>query len=139
MSAYKRLVCESITDENVLLEALKRLGLEPEQHMSAVTLYNYTGEASTRSANIVIPRSQVKARFGGAPNDLGFLKENDKWIMQISEYDDARKIKNKVEQAYTCVALEKALKSSRFQVDIDLSSLGARVGRDIKIVGKKVI
>ena len=139
MSAYKRLVCEAITDQKVLVEALSKLGFNPEVNESVVALETFSGETTARTAQIKIPRGQVKARFGGAPNDIGFSLENGKWNMVISDYDTGRNIHKKIEQAYACVALEKALKSSRFQVDLDLSSLGANVGRDIVITGKKVI
>jgi Protein of unknown function (DUF1257) len=72
-------------DEDCLVETLEEL--EPdwhvERHSVAVPLYGYQNDKRPERAHIVIRRQYV----GSASNDIGFVREGDRYKAIISEYD----------------------------------------------------
>jgi len=89
MSAYTSLETE-FNDQDCLVAALKdnedRSFINVEVHEKPVNLVGYHSDTRSQVANIVIRRSEI----GGASNDIGFVKENGKFKVIISDYDSHR-------------------------------------------------
>lgn len=87
MSHYTK-VRTAITDQDVLVAALERLGFpEVESHTEPVALYGFQGDARPERAEVVVRRRHV----GAASNDLGFRRVQDGTFEAIiSGYDRKR-------------------------------------------------
>lgn len=83
MSAYAEF--ETVMrEERYLLECLKLLGFEPENHKEAVALIDYCGHERPDKAHIVIPRKQLNQ----GSNDIGFVRGADgRYTAILSQYD----------------------------------------------------
>jgi hypothetical protein len=117
MSAYKQIKCE-IVNKDLLVNALKALGLEPNMYESAVKLEGYHGEKREQKAEIIVTRAQLNKAFTGCSNDLGFAwNESDKkYDMMVSDYDYSCGIEKRVKQAYAKEAVVKALGDKKFNI-----------------------
>jgi len=82
MSAYKEFRNIQFANAELLMRALKELGLKPEIGPSLI-LYGYQGDARQQRAQIVVRRQQI----GTSSNDLGFAWNGQAFIPIISEYD----------------------------------------------------
>jgi hypothetical protein len=111
MSAYHNYELE-MTDEACLVGALQDMGFSSQAiqvNKEAQQLEGYHGDKREQKADIIVPRKYV----GSSSNDLGFKKENGKYVAIISEYDRGRfnsKWVGKLKQKY---AARKAAKLAR--------------------------
>lgn len=141
MSAYKKIECE-IVDKDCLLEALKLLGFAPDVFTEPEKLKGYRGEQRNETANIVISREQVN-KFTGASNDIGFLwnESENKYDFIVSDYDVAKKMDQRIIQAYVKVALEKALAKNGFKIKVNINDeeFLNRTMSEMEIVARKLI
>jgi hypothetical protein len=141
MSAYKKIECE-IVDKDCLLEALSLLGFSPDVFVEPEKLKGYRGDQRNEVANIVISRDQVN-KFTGASNDIGFLwneKEN-KYDFIVSDYDVAKKMDQRIIQAYVKIAIEKALAKNGFKIKVNINDeeFLKRTMSEMEIVARKLI
>ena len=141
MSAYKKIECE-IVDKDCLLEALSLLGFSPNVFVEPKKLQGYRGDQRNEVANIVISREQVN-KFTGASNDIGFLwneKEN-KYDFIVSDYDVAKKMDQRIIQAYVKIAIEKALAKNGFKIKVNITDeeFLKRTMSEMEIVARKLI
>mgnify|MGYP003898437307 FL=1 len=141
MSAYKKIECE-IVDKDCLLEALSLLGFSPDVFIEPEKLKGYRGDKRNEVANIVISRDQVN-KFTGASNDIGFLwneKEN-KYDFIVSDYDVAKKMDQRIIQAYVKIAIEKALAKNGFKIKVNINDeeFLKRTISEMEIVARKLI
>ena len=141
MSAYKKIECE-IVDKDCLLEALSLLGFSPNVFVEPKKLQGYRGDQRNEVANIVISRDQVN-KFTGASNDIGFLwneKEN-KYDFIVSDYDVAKKMDQRIIQAYVKIAIEKALAKNGFKIKVNINDeeFLKRTMSEMEIVARKLI
>jgi len=141
MSAYKKIECE-IVDKDCLLEALSLLGFSPDVFVEPKKLQGYRGDQRNEVANIVISREQVN-KFTGASNDIGFLwneKEN-KYDFIVSDYDVAKKMDQRIIQAYVKIAIEKALAKNGFKIKVNINDeqFLKRTMSEMEIVARKLI
>lgn len=141
MSAYKKIECE-IVDKDCLLEALSLLGFSPDVFIEPEKLKGYRGDKRNEVANIVISRDQVN-KFTGASNDIGFLwneKEN-KYDFIVSDYDVAKKMDQRIIQAYVKIAIEKALAKNGFKIKVNINDeeFLKRTMSEMEIVARKLI
>lgn len=141
MSAYKKIECE-IVDKDCLLEALKLLGFSPDVFVEPEKLKGYRGDQRNEVANIVISRDQVN-KFTGASNDIGFLwnGSENKYDFIVSDYDVAKKMDQKIIQAYVKVVLEKALAKNGFKIKVNVNDeeFLNRTMSEMEIVARKLI
>ena len=141
MSAYKKIECE-IVDKDCLLEALKLLGFSPDVFVEPEKLKGYRGDQRNEVANIVISRDQVN-KFTGDSNDIGFLwnESENKYDFIVSDYDVAKKMDQRIIQAYVKVALEKALSKNGFKIKINVNDEDFlnRTMSEMEIVARKLI
>lgn len=141
MSAYKKIECE-IVDKDCLLEALKLLGFSPDVFVEPEKLKGYRGDQRNEVANIVISRDQVN-KFTGASNDIGFLwnGSENKYDFIVSDYDVAKKMDQRIIQAYVKVVLEKALAKNGFKIKINVNDeeFLNRTMSEMEIVARKLI
>ncbi len=141
MSAYKKIECE-IVDKDCLLEALKLLGFSPDVFAEPEKLKGYRGDQRNEVANIVISRDQVN-KFTGASNDIGFLWNEceNKYDFIVSDYDIAKKMDQRIIQAYVKVALEKALAKNGFKIKVNVNDEDFlnRTMSEMEIVARKLI
>ena len=141
MSAYKKIECE-IVDKVSLLEALKLLGFSPDVFVEPEKLKGYRGDQRNEVANIVISRDQVN-KFTGASNDIGFLwnESENKYDFIVSDYDVAKKMDQRIIQAYVKVALEKALAKNGFKIKVNVNDEDFlnRTMSEMEIVARKLI
>ena len=141
MSAYKKIECE-IVDKDCLLEALKLLGFSPDVFVEPEKLKGYRGDQRNEVANIVISRDQVN-KFTGASNDIGFLwnESENKYDFIVSDYDIAKKMDQRIIQAYVKVALEKALSKNGFKIKVNVNDEDFlnRTMSEMEIVARKLI
>ena len=141
MSAYKKIECE-IVDKDCLLEALSLLGFSPDVFVEPKKLQGYRGDQRNEVANIVISRDQVN-KFTGASNDIGFLwneKEN-KYDFIVSDYDVAKKMDQRIIQAYVKIAIEKALAKNGFKIKVNINDeeFLKKTMSEMEIVARKLI
>ena len=141
MSAYKKIECE-IVDKDCLLEALSLLGFSPNVFVEPKKLQGYRGDQRNEVANIVISREQVN-KFTGASNDIGFLwneKEN-KYDFIVSDYDVAKKMDQRIIQAYVKIAIEKALAKNGFKIKVNINDeeFLKKTMSEMEIVARKLI
>ena len=141
MSAYKKIECE-IVDKDCLLEALSLLGFSPDVFVEPKKLQGYRGDQRNEVANIVISREQVN-KFTGASNDIGFLwneKEN-KYDFIVSDYDVAKKMDQRIIQAYVKIAIEKALAKNGYKIKVNINDeeFLKRTMSEMEIVARKLI
>jgi len=141
MSAYKKIECE-IVDKDCLLEALSLLGFSPDVFTEPEKLKGYRGDQRNETANIVISRDQVN-KFTGASNDIGFLwnESENKYDFIVSDYDVAKKMDQRIIQAYVKVALEKALAKNGFKIKVNINDeeFLNRTMSEMEIVARKLI
>ena len=141
MSAYKKIECE-IVDKDCLLEALKLLGFSPDVFVEPEKLKGYRGDQRNEVANIVISRDQVN-KFTGASNDIGFLWNGfeNKYDFIVSDYDVAKKMDQRIIQAYVKVVLEKALAKNGFKIKVNVNDeeFLNRTMSEMEIVARKLI
>lgn len=141
MSAYKKIECE-IVDKDCLLEALKLLGFSPDVFVEPEKLKGYRGDQRNEVANIVISREQVN-KFTGASNDIGFLwnGSENKYDFIVSDYDVAKKMDQRIIQAYVKVVLEKALAKNGFKIKVNINDeeFLNRTMSEMEIVARKLI
>lgn len=141
MSAYKKIECE-IVDKDCLLEALKLLGFSPDVFVEPEKLKGYRGDQRNEVANIVISRDQVN-KFTGASNDIGFLwnESENKYDFIVSDYDVAKKMDQRIIQAYVKVVLEKALAKNGFKIKVNVNDeeFLNRTMSEMEIVARKLI
>ena len=141
MSAYKKIECE-IVDKDCLLEALKLLGFSPDVFVEPEKLKGYRGDQRNEVANIVISRDQVN-KFTGASNDIGFLwnESKNKYDLIVSDYDVAKKMDQRIIQAYVKVVLEKALAKNGFKIKVNVNDEDFlnRTMSEMEIVARKLI
>ncbi len=141
MSAYKKIECE-IVDKDCLLEALKLLGFSPDVFVEPEKLKGYRGDQRNEVANIVISRDQVN-KFTGASNDIGFLwnGSENKYDFIVSDYDIAKKMDQRIIQAYVKVVLEKALAKNGFKIKVNVNDeeFLNRTMSEMEIVARKLI
>ena len=141
MSAYKKIECE-IVDKDCLLEALKLLGFSPDVFVEPEKLKGYRGDQRNEVANIVISRDQVN-KFTGASNDIGFLwnESENKYDFIVSDYDIAKKMDQRIIQAYVKVVLEKALAKNGFKIKVNVNDeeFLNRTMSEMEIVARKLI
>lgn len=141
MSAYKKIECE-IVDKDCLLEALKLLGFSPDVFVEPEKLKGYRGDQRNEVANIVISRDQVN-KFTGASNDIGFLwnVSENKYDFIVSDYDIAKKMDQRIIQAYVKVVLEKALAKNGFKIKVNVNDeeFLNRTMSEMEIVARKLI
>lgn len=65
---------------------------EIEIHKEATNLYGYQGDKRPEKAHIIIRRRFV----GSASNDVGFIRENNRYRVVASGYDSAWRTGNKI-------------------------------------------
>lgn len=141
MSAYKKIECE-IVDKDCLLEALALLGFQPDVFLEPQKLKGYRGDQRNEVANIVISKDQVN-KFTGASNDIGFLwnATENKYDFIVSDYDVAKKMDQRIIQAYVKVAIEKALAKNGFKIKVNINDEDflKRTLSEMEIVARKLI
>jgi hypothetical protein len=141
MSAYKKIECE-IVDKDCLLEALSLLGFSPDVFVEPKKLQGYRGDQRNEVANIVISRDQVN-KFTGASNDIGFLwnESENKYDFIVSDYDVAKKMDQRIIQAYVKIAIEKALAKNGFKIKVNINDeeFLKRTMSEMEIVARKLI
>ena len=141
MSAYKKIEYE-IVDKDCLLEALNLLGFSPDVFVEPEKLKGYRGDQRNEVANIVISRDQVN-KFTGASNDIGFLwnGSENKYDFIVSDYDVAKKMDQRIIQAYVKVVLEKALAKNGFKIKVNVNDEDFlnRTMSEMEIVARKLI
>ena len=141
MSAYKKIECE-IVDKDCLLEALSLLGFSPDVFVEPKKLKGYRGDQRNEAANIVISRDQVN-KFTGASNDIGFLwnESENKYDFIVSDYDVAKKMDQRIIQAYVKIAIEKALAKNGFKIKVNINDeeFLKRTMSEMEIVARKII
>lgn len=141
MSAYKKIECE-IVDKDCLLEALALLGFQPDVFLEPQKLKGYRGDQRNEVANIVISKDQVN-KFTGASNDIGFLwnETENKYDFIVSDYDVAKKMDQRIIQAYVKVAIEKALAKNGFKIKVNINDEDflKRTLSEMEIVARKLI
>ena len=141
MSAYKKIECD-IVDKESLLEALSLLGFTPDVLVEPKHLTGYRGDKREETAHIIISKDQVN-KFTGASNDIGFLwneKEN-KYDFIVSDYDVAKKMDQRIIQAYVKIAIEKALAKNGFKIKVNINDeeFLKRTMSEMEIVARKLI
>ena len=104
-------------DEQVLIDALKQMGIEPQIHEQAKPLEGYQGDARKQKAHIIIPRRQV----GSSSNDVGFERmSNGGFKLHASSYDKAWRTGDKLSQLKMTYSEKKIVKiinrTSRFSL-----------------------
>lgn len=141
MSAYKTIECD-IKDKDTLLEALSLLGFIPIIAEEPINLTGYRGDSRDEKAEIVIPKDQINF-FTGASNDIGFLWDESelKYKFICSEYDKKLKMDTRIIQAYTKVAIEKALAKNGFKIKVNIEDeeFKKRTLSDLNFVARKII
>ena len=141
MSAYKTIECD-IKDKDTLIEALKLLGFTPIISETPINLTGYRGDSRDEKAEIIIPKDQINF-FTGASNDIGFLwnDSESKYNFICSEYDKKLKMDNRIIQAYTKVAIEKALAKNGFKIKVNIEDeeFRKRTLSDLNFVARKII
>ncbi len=139
MSAYKKIECD-IVDKESLLEALKLLNLNFEDHENPQSLFGWKDDERNEKANIILRRNEVN-KFTGASNDIGFLWNDDKYEMIISEYDKRCNMDKRIIQAYVKVVLEKSLIKNGFKIKVNIDDEIFRKKQilDLDIVARKII
>ena len=141
MSAYKKIECE-IVDKECLLEALSLLGFNPDVLNEPKNLKGYRGDERKEVAHIIIPRDQVN-KFTGASNDIGFFwnEKEQKYDFIVSDYDVAKKMDQRIIQAYVKIAIEKALAKNGFKIKVNINDeeFLKRTMSEMEIVARKLI
>ena len=141
MSAYKKIECE-IVDKECLLEALSLLGFNPDVLNEPKNLKGFRGDERKEVAHIIIPRDQVN-KFTGASNDIGFFwnEKEQKYDFIVSDYDVAKKMDQRIIQAYVKIAIEKALAKNGFKIKVNINDeeFLKRTMSEMEIVARKLI
>jgi hypothetical protein len=141
MSAYKTIECD-IVDKDILLAALSLLNFKPTIHEEPQHLTGYRGDQRKEIAEIIIPKEQINF-FTGASNDIGFLwnPDTEKYEMIVSDYDKARKMHDRIIQAYVKEAIEKALEKNGYKIKVNIQDEDflKRSMSEMEIVARKII
>ena len=83
MSKFEELLTV-LSDDRLLVEALRERGYNPEVSHEGTSLYGYLGDERPEKAHIVIRRQQLDS----ASNDIGFARDaSGVYRALISEYD----------------------------------------------------
>lgn len=140
MSAYKKIKC-SLVDKPTLLSALAEMGLKTEVHETPQTLMGIGNKARPEKAEIIVRLANLNKSFTGASNDLGFLwnATEKQYDMIVSEYDVSSGVKNKIVQAYGSIAIQNALKNSRFSNVSVTGNVSQRAKLKVQISASKMI
>ena len=85
MSKYLTFQEILFTSQELLLQALAKLGYDKPETGEALQLVGYRGDIRPETAQIVIRRKYV----GSASNDLGFMKTDRGYVPLVSEYDQS--------------------------------------------------
>jgi hypothetical protein len=90
-----------LREEKFLLDALKEMGYQVEDHPEGAPLNSYYSEQESKVANIIIRRAQLPGAFG----DVGFVRQPDgRFTLIEDELDDhsgyGRKWLGRVQQIY---------------------------------------
>lgn len=141
MSAYKKIEC-NIVDKEILIEALKALGFNPDIFVEPQNLKGYMGDSRKEVAHIIVPRDQVNF-FTGASNDIGFLwdSENEKYDFICSDYDKKKQMDIRIIQAYVKIVLEKSLQKQGYKIKVNIGEddLLRKKITDLNMVARKLI
>ena len=141
MSAYKTIECD-IVNKEILLSALALLNFFPNVHEEPQNLYGFKGDKREEKAEIIIPKEQINF-FTGASNDIGFAWNpvTEKYEMIVSEYDKARKMHDRIIQAYVKEAIEKALEKNGYKIKVNIQDeeFLKRTMTEMEIVARKII
>jgi hypothetical protein len=82
-------------------------------------------------------------KFTGASNDIGFLWNSieEKYDFICSEYDKAKKMDQRIIQAYVKVAIEKALAKNGFKIKVNVNDEDflKQTMSEMEIVARKLI
>ena len=141
MSAYKTIECD-IVNKEILLSALALLNFVPNVHEEPQNLYGFKGDQRKEKAEIIIPKEQINF-FTGASNDIGFAWNpvTEKYEMIVSEYDKARKMHDRIIQAYVKEAIERALEKNGYKIKVNIQDeeFLKRTMSEMEIVARKII
>lgn len=111
MSEMKTVEVE-FKDEELLIEALKNMGYQPEVHNNGIKIDTYYGKEEKPTAHIVIPKAQVKGYSA-----VGFERHNGGFRMHMDSMDGRKFGENKLKQYYSEAVIMKAIKfKSRYSV-----------------------
>ena len=142
MSAYKRYNC-TFTDRDILLEALKILGLKAVEHKTPQPLIGFEGKAREQKADIIVSKESLDENFTSCSNDLGFAwnPAQNSFDMIVSDYDAGKKVPERIRQAYAKIALERLMEEHRFTIEecTDSSELAQRTRIDVNIVASTIM
>ena len=141
MSAYKTIECD-IVNKEILLSALSLLNFVPNIHEEPQHLYGFKGDKREEKAEIIIPKEQINF-FTGLSNDIGFIwnPDTEKYEMVVSDYDKARKMHDRIIQAYVKEAIEKALEKNGYKIKVNIQDeeFLKRTMSEMEIVARKII
>ena len=140
MSAYKKIKC-SLVDKPTLLSALAEMGLKTEVHETPQTLMGIGNKARPEKAEIIVRLANLNKSFTGASNDLGFAwnAAEKQYDMIISEYDVTSSMLNRVVQGYASIAIQNALKNSRFSNITVKGDISQRTRAKVQLCASKMI
>lgn len=142
MSAYKRIKCK-IVNKECLIEALDNLGLKSSVHEEPVALRGYAGDIRSQKAEIIVSKSEINKQFTGLSNDLGFTwnAKSEAYDIICSDYDESKKIPQRIMQSYAMVVIKKAAEANRFSLkqNTETNKLQSKTRQPIKLVFGKVI
>jgi len=140
MSAYC-IVEFDIVDKSTLLSALEELNLKPQLYEIPKKLTGYENREREQTAEIIVSKTQLNKQFTGASNDLGFSwnKDTKKYDILVSSYDVHLGVHERVEQAYAKVAIESAMKQTRFNVREESNKLSEKRRHKVRMVSTKLI
>ncbi len=125
-----RIIETEFRDWDLLIEALKRLGI-PHEIGHDLQMYGYEGNLRPEKADLVVRRRHV----GLAANDLGFVRRGDRVDMVISEYDmtgPGARLAKRIKQEYALAFVERQAKRVGARVKSERRADGTivvRVGR----------
>lgn len=141
MSAYKTIECD-IVNKEILLSALSLLNFVPNVYEEPQNLYGFKGDKREEKAEIIIPKEQINF-FTGLSNDIGFIwnPDTEKYEMIVSDYDKARKMHDRIIQAYVKEAIEKALEKNGYKIKVNIQDeeFLKRTMSEMEIVARKII
>lgn len=111
MSEMKTVEVE-FKDEEILIDALKGLGYNPEIHNEGIKIDTYYKGRTKPTAHIVVPKSQIKGYA-----DVGFERHNGGFKMHMDDSDGRKFGINKLKQSYSEATLNKTVKyKSRYSI-----------------------
>jgi hypothetical protein len=105
LSHYSTIQTE-MTDEDVLLAALREQGVEAEVHDEPVEMLDWYGKPTGRAH--VIAKTGTKTGYGFRRTENGFVEVSDAYDLDRTNFN--RAWRGKVRQSYALLAGEKAAK-----------------------------